>query len=254
MLPLDDRDGARYRLRVRRARDCGREAWARDRPSASTSIPTRSTTRETTSASIDMGDRVRFEEGDFRDMSAAARTSSWPISPADCSSDRPATLRELVAPGGSLIVSGFMESETAAVVPALERVLTLADDRPGRGMDVRGVSPQLVPGSAAALALPTNRARCSAAPRSPRLRPHRHAASRRAERQQRHAGGRGVATSCGIPSAFRTDQDQSRSTGASFEAGRARRRLARVAPGSTNISRVCARRRTAAAPRNSSVS
>ena len=31
----------------------------------------------------------------------------------------------MVAPGGFLIVSGFMESEKAAVVPALETFLTL---------------------------------------------------------------------------------------------------------------------------------
>jgi ribosomal protein L11 methylase PrmA len=34
-------------------------------------------------------------------------------------------LADLVEPGGHLIVSGFMESERASVVPALERCLAL---------------------------------------------------------------------------------------------------------------------------------
>jgi ribosomal protein L11 methyltransferase len=70
----------------------------------------------------DVGDRVRFEEGDFR-----ARPQSANVVMANLTGgllERSATtLSELVAPGGFLIVSGFMESERAVVVAALEKFL-----------------------------------------------------------------------------------------------------------------------------------
>ena len=71
-----------------------------------------------------MGDRVRFEEGDFRDMAVGADVVMANLTGGLL--ERSAeTLAALVAPDGFLIVSGFMESEKATVVPALERFLAL---------------------------------------------------------------------------------------------------------------------------------
>jgi ribosomal protein L11 methyltransferase len=72
----------------------------------------------------DVGDRVRFEEGDFRAMPLRADVVMANLT-GGLLERSAAKLCELVAPGGFLIVSGFMESETAAVVPALETLLTL---------------------------------------------------------------------------------------------------------------------------------
>ena len=72
----------------------------------------------------DMGDRVRFEEGDFREMSVRATVVMANLTGGLL--ERSAkTLARMVAPGGFLIVSGFIDSEKAAVMPALETCLTL---------------------------------------------------------------------------------------------------------------------------------
>ena len=67
-------------------------------------------------------DRVRFEEGDFRAMSLRADVVMANLT-GGLLARSAAQLGALVAPGGFLIVSGFMESEQAAVLPALEQVL-----------------------------------------------------------------------------------------------------------------------------------
>ena len=76
------------------------------------------------------GDRVRFEEGDFREMTIRADVVMANLTGGllEQSADALATM---VASGGFLIVSGFMDGEKAAVVPALEelvRVLTVAQE------------------------------------------------------------------------------------------------------------------------------
>jgi ribosomal protein L11 methyltransferase len=71
-----------------------------------------------------MGDRVRFEEGDFREMSLRATVVTANLTGALLERSA-AKLADLVAPGGFLIVSGFMESEKATVMPALDQVMTL---------------------------------------------------------------------------------------------------------------------------------
>jgi ribosomal protein L11 methyltransferase len=71
-----------------------------------------------------MGDRVRYEEGDFREMTIRADVVVANLT-GGLLERSAAKLSALVAPGGSLIVSGFMESEKSAVVPALEKFLTL---------------------------------------------------------------------------------------------------------------------------------
>jgi ribosomal protein L11 methyltransferase len=71
-----------------------------------------------------MGDRVRYAEGDFRDMSLNADVVMANLT-GGLLERSAAPLSAIVAPGGYLIVSGFMDSEKAAVVPALETVLTL---------------------------------------------------------------------------------------------------------------------------------
>jgi ribosomal protein L11 methyltransferase len=72
----------------------------------------------------DMGDRARFEEADFREMSLHANVVMANLTGGLI--ERTAeTLAAMVVPGGFLIVSGFMEGEKAAVVPALEAFLTL---------------------------------------------------------------------------------------------------------------------------------
>ena len=71
-----------------------------------------------------MGDRVRFEEGDFRDMAGGANVVVANLTGGLLERSAKA-LAAMVAPDGFLIISGFMDSEKAAVVPALERFLTL---------------------------------------------------------------------------------------------------------------------------------
>jgi ribosomal protein L11 methyltransferase len=71
-----------------------------------------------------MGDRVRFEEGDFREMAVGAHVVMANLTGGLLEQTAEA-LAAMVAPGGFLIVSGFMDSEKATVVPALERFLTL---------------------------------------------------------------------------------------------------------------------------------
>jgi ribosomal protein L11 methyltransferase len=72
----------------------------------------------------EMGDRVRYEEGDFRELPLRADVVMANLTGGLL--ERSAELLSaIVAPGGRLIVSGFMESEKAAVVPALEKFLTL---------------------------------------------------------------------------------------------------------------------------------
>ena len=85
-----------------------------------------------------MGDRVRFEEGDFREMAVGADVVMANLTGGLLERSAEA-LAAMVAPDGFLIVSGFMDSEKAAVVPALERFLTLRTMCAGRGMDVRGL-------------------------------------------------------------------------------------------------------------------
>ena len=72
----------------------------------------------------EMGERVRFEEGDFTEMPLRADVVMANLT-GGLLARSAATLSELVAPGGFLIVSGFMESEKDAVVPALETFLSL---------------------------------------------------------------------------------------------------------------------------------
>ena len=71
-----------------------------------------------------MSDRVRFEEGDFRDMAVGANVVVANLTGGLLERSAKA-LAAMVAPDGFLIVSGFMDSEKAAVVPAFERFLTL---------------------------------------------------------------------------------------------------------------------------------
>jgi ribosomal protein L11 methyltransferase len=72
----------------------------------------------------DMGDRVRFDEGDFREMTIRADVVMANLTGGLL--ERSAeTLAAMVAPDGFLIVSGFMDSEKATVVPALEKLLPL---------------------------------------------------------------------------------------------------------------------------------
>jgi ribosomal protein L11 methyltransferase len=85
----------------------------------------------------DVGDRVRFEEGDFRRSTSSGRPELAEGRETSLHADvvmanltgglleRSAeALAAMVVPGGVLIVSGFMESEKAAVICALE---TFAD-------------------------------------------------------------------------------------------------------------------------------
>jgi ribosomal protein L11 methyltransferase len=71
-----------------------------------------------------MGDRVRFEEGDFRDMAVGADVVMANLTGGLLERSAEA-LAAIVTRDGFLIVSGFMDSEKATVVPALERLLTL---------------------------------------------------------------------------------------------------------------------------------
>jgi ribosomal protein L11 methyltransferase len=71
-----------------------------------------------------MGDRVRFQEGDFREMPLRGDVVMANLT-GGLLERSAATLTALVAPAGFLIVSGFMESEKNAVIPALEEFLTM---------------------------------------------------------------------------------------------------------------------------------
>jgi ribosomal protein L11 methyltransferase len=72
----------------------------------------------------DLADLVRFEQGDFRNLGAPADVVLANLTGAllERASGR---LSELVNAGGHLIISGFMVTERAAVVAALERYLAL---------------------------------------------------------------------------------------------------------------------------------
>jgi ribosomal protein L11 methyltransferase len=70
------------------------------------------------------GDRVRFEEGDFRERSLHANIVMANLTGGLLERSAEA-LAARVVPGGVLIVSGFMDSEKAAVVSTLEQFLTL---------------------------------------------------------------------------------------------------------------------------------
>jgi ribosomal protein L11 methyltransferase len=72
----------------------------------------------------EIGDRARFDEGDFRDMAISADVVMANLT-GGLLERSAAALAALVGPDGFLIVSGFMDSEKAAVVPALEKLLTL---------------------------------------------------------------------------------------------------------------------------------
>lgn len=72
----------------------------------------------------DLASRVRFEEGDFRELSSPADAVMANLT-GSLLERSAAQLAVLVKPNGHLIVSGFMESEKASVVPALETFLTL---------------------------------------------------------------------------------------------------------------------------------
>jgi ribosomal protein L11 methyltransferase len=70
------------------------------------------------------GDRVQFEEGDFRDTALRADVVMANLTGALLERSAGA-LAAIVAPDGFLIVSGFMDSEKIAVMTALEQFVTL---------------------------------------------------------------------------------------------------------------------------------
>jgi ribosomal protein L11 methyltransferase len=70
-----------------------------------------------------MGERVRFELGDFREMFLTANVVLANLT-GGVLEQSAAKLAAIVEPGGYLIVSGFMNSETR-VTPALEELLML---------------------------------------------------------------------------------------------------------------------------------
>ena len=72
----------------------------------------------------EIGDRVRFEESDFRTMSARADVVMANLTGALLERSA-ATLGALVTPAGRLIVSGFMQTEADAVTSALNTVADL---------------------------------------------------------------------------------------------------------------------------------
>jgi ribosomal protein L11 methyltransferase len=72
----------------------------------------------------DIGDRIRFELGDYRQMSLRAEIVMANLTGGLLEQSAEA-LAAAVAPGGWLIVSGLMEHERAAVVLALEKLLAL---------------------------------------------------------------------------------------------------------------------------------
>lgn len=73
----------------------------------------------------DVGERVRFEQADFRATPAHAHIVMANLTGALLERSA-ATLSGLVAPAGFLIVSGFLQTESTVVVPALEKVAALA--------------------------------------------------------------------------------------------------------------------------------
>ena len=68
--------------------------------------------------------RVQFELGDFRQMHVQADVVTANLTGALLERSA-AALAGTTAAGGTLIVSGFMESETGSVVPALDKFLSL---------------------------------------------------------------------------------------------------------------------------------
>ena len=72
----------------------------------------------------DLGDRIRFELGDFRQMSLRSEIVMANLTGGLLERSAEA-LAHTVAPAGSLIVSGFLDCERAAVIPALEEFLVL---------------------------------------------------------------------------------------------------------------------------------
>jgi ribosomal protein L11 methyltransferase len=67
----------------------------------------------------EIGDRGRFEQGDFREMSIRASVVMANLTGGLLERSAEA-LAAMVVPGGFLIVSGFMEGEKAAVICTLE--------------------------------------------------------------------------------------------------------------------------------------
>ena len=84
----------------------------------------------------EIGDRVRFEESDFRTMSARADVVLANLTGALLERSA-ATLGALVTPGGHLIVSGFMQSRGRRGHICAEHSRRPGLDRAGRGMAVR---------------------------------------------------------------------------------------------------------------------
>jgi ribosomal protein L11 methyltransferase len=72
----------------------------------------------------ELGGRVRFEEGDFREIASPADIVLANLTGSLLERSAP-TVAQLVEPNGHLIVSGFMDSEQTAVLTALEKLLTL---------------------------------------------------------------------------------------------------------------------------------
>jgi ribosomal protein L11 methyltransferase len=72
----------------------------------------------------EMSDRVRYEEGDFREMALGADVVMANLT-GGLLERSAATLSAIVSPHGCLIISGFMDTERAAVLTALEKFLTL---------------------------------------------------------------------------------------------------------------------------------
>jgi ribosomal protein L11 methyltransferase len=72
----------------------------------------------------DMRERVQFEEGDFRGMAHTADVVVANLTGGLLERSAQA-LAAALSPGGRLIVSGFMVSETAAVLASLEKPLVL---------------------------------------------------------------------------------------------------------------------------------
>jgi ribosomal protein L11 methylase PrmA len=67
-------------------------------------------------------DRIQFEEGDFRDMALRGHVALANLTGALVERSAEA-LACLIEPGGSLIVSGFMETEKQPVMTALQNFL-----------------------------------------------------------------------------------------------------------------------------------